>query len=272
MEPIKINVKDNFKHTQIAFLVDREDFRKDIIKVRDYFNKRAMKNEFPFASEKFDEWFSSLKDWGGTKDEFIRGSKLAREKSQKAYDLLKQGKNKEAKFEIRIFNLLLNQWQHFSFELEVEKLLKKYKVPSTCFKAVARVIVCSQVDESDWSFCSINLGSSGIKAEEIIPSKIIDEPNCTIKITPYLTGAELSKTFELNRNKIISLYKASPYGYKVYARDTVSNIGRDRDWYWKKTKEKLSYGQILKLALENGERISRQGVIDAIQRYKKNLE
>lgn len=271
MEPIKINVKDNFKHTQIAFLVDREDFMKEVIKLREYFNKRSNKKLLPFVPTSFDKWFTTLQDWGGTKDHFLKGSPMARERSLNASKLLAEGKKKEAKFEIKILNLLLNQWKHFSFELHIEKLLKKYKLPSTCFRALAKIVTCNQVDDLDWSYCKITLEPSGIKSEEITPSRIADEPNCFIKISPYLSKAELSKEFEANLKDIINLYKKSPYGYKTYKKDTISNIKRDRSWYWT-NKKGQSYGKIRRSLPENEQGTSDDFIAKAIQQYKRNLQ
>ncbi len=50
------------------------------------------------------------------------------------------------------------------------------------------------------------------------------------------------------------------------------NIIRDREWYWLK-KSGLSYGEILKISLEKNKKldITRDGVISAIESYKKRL-
>lgn len=268
MEPIKIGVKDNFKHTQIAFLVDRSDFIKDVI----YLRKKWLKSEKPFLSKSFEEWFNTLKSHNKTRDLLLRDNRKIGEKSLVAKKMISEGRKEEAKKVIDELQILFRELPNLDFKGDLGETLTKYQVPSTCFKAVARAIISNEVSDSDWQFYNLMLKPSGLEQEQIIPSKNNLEPVCEIRITPHMPKTDWDNIYKTNIEKIKDLYRNSPLGYKVYAKDTISNIKRDRDWYWKKTNEKLSYGEILKLASENGERISRQGVIDAIQRYKKNLE
>lgn len=272
MEPIKISVEDNSKHTQIAFLVDREDFRNDVVECRKNLTLKLKPLKIPLTSSDFETWFNLLKQRGLSKDSLLRDNKLIRQLSNKARILIQKNRKTEAKRVVKDLDIVFRRWQEFDFKKDVNNLLRRYKVPSTSFIAIARAVMCSQIQDSDWSYCEAVLEPYDIKPEETTPSRMMNEPNCLIKVTPYLATSELASVFEKIKMDVIKLYRASPCGYKIYAGDTVSNIKRDRIWYWQKTIEKLSYGQILKLALKNGEKISRQGVIDAIQRYRKNLE
>jgi len=268
MEPIKINIEDTFKHTQVAFLVDRPNFISDIVRYR----SKWLETNVALPSEAFDVWFSTLIKQGKNRDQILRSNKEAKLKSVTAKILINQKKYKEANKIVKGLETLFRDNDNLDFKGDMEKILLDYQVPSTCFKAIARAVICNVIEDSDWAYYNLTSEPAGLKEERIIPSRITSEPRFEIIITPYISKKDWGNIYDQNINIIKNEYKHSQYGYKEYAKDTVSNIKRDRDWFWKKTKEKLSYGQILKLALENRERISRQGVIDAIQRYKKNLE
>lgn len=240
----------------------------DIVRYR----SKWLETNIVLPSEAFDVWFSTLIKQGKNRDQILRSNKEAKLKSVMAKILINQKKYKEAKKIVKGLETLFRDNDNLDFKGDMEKILLDYQVPSTCFKAIARAVVCNVIEDLDWTYYNLTLEPAGLKSERIIPSRITSEPRFEIIITPYISKKDWDSIYDQNINIIKNEYKNSQYGYKEYAKDTVSNIKRDRAWYWDKEKQGLSYEEIRKKALlDNNEHISRQGVIDAIKRYRKNL-
>lgn len=265
MEPIRINVEDNFKHTQVAFLVDRPDFIDDIVR----YSSKWLETSTVLPSEMFDIWFSTLIKQGKNRDQILRDSKEAQLKSLKAKILINQKKYNEANEIIKGLETLFRDNDNLDFKGDMGKILLDYQIPSTCFKAVARAVICNVIEDSDWAYYNLTLESAGLKAERIIPSRVTSEPRFEVVISPYISKKEWGNIYDQNINIIKDEYKNSQYGYKEYAKDTISNIKRDRKWYWA-NKNGMSYAKIWK-EMENETGLSDDYIAKAIQQYKKNL-
>ena len=265
MEPIKINVEDNFKYTQIAFLVDRDNFLEDVIEYR----KKWLKTDKPFLTKSFEEWFNTLKEPGKTRDFLLGQNAAIKRKSLLAKGLIQQRKRDEAKRVTSELQILFRELPNLDFKGDIETSLVRYKVPSTCYKTIARAIISNEIRDSDWQFYDVVLKPPDLEPEQILPSRNRIEPVCELTITPYISRKDWDYIYRTNIEKIKVLYQNSPFGYKVYGKDTISNIKRDRKWYWA-NKNGISYNDIW-IKLENSLGTSNDYIAKAIQQYKKNL-
>lgn len=265
MEPIKINVEDNRKHTQIAFFIDDDRFTKDIL----YYRQKWLQVNKPFLSRSFEEWFDSIKDKNKTRDELLRKDKEIEKMSLIAKDLNKQGKGGETERVVGELQTLFRKLPNLDFKGDIEEILIRFGIPSLCFKAIARALISNEINDSDWQFYDVILEPPHFEPDLRTPSRIIQEPYCAIILTPYLNKTQLGEIFERNKNKIVELYENSRYRYRTYSSDTVTNIKRDRNWYWL-NKNGMSYTKILN-EVEHNRGITWGGISQAIRQYKRNL-
>lgn len=148
----------------------------------------------------------------------------------------------------------------------VEKLRKKYKKTHHFYLVIEAAILCGVVADGDFmrTYCTI-----------IFPGDddffFTSEPHLAIIFTPETKLKEIIASFKKEAAGGKKSYKEFVLKTKRTTQDTISNIKRDRKWYWMK-KNGLSYSQIHKQATEKGkEAITRDGIIKAIKQYKERL-
>lgn len=117
-----------------------------------------------------------------------------------------------------------------------------------------------------------------IEAENLDPSgKNGDEYRFHIVFSPETTRDEVLKEFNKFKNGLAGKTDLEGYEWDVFPDkkiidNTSPNIRRDRDWYWMKEKQGLSYAQILQKAREqNTATDDRSGIVNAIKAYRKRL-
>lgn len=117
-----------------------------------------------------------------------------------------------------------------------------------------------------------------IEAENLDPSgENGDEYRFHIVFSPETTRDEILKEFSKFKNGLAGKTDLEGYEWDVFpdkkiVDNTSPNIRRDRDWYWMKEKEGLSYAQILEKAREqNTATDDRSGIVNAIKAYRKRL-
>jgi len=92
----------------------------------------------------------------------------------------------------------------------------------------------------------------------------LDVSEAAIIINPETAIEDVEKCFNLLKADIEKNY---PH-WKL--PDTISNIKRDREWYWLKKQSGLGYGKTFNL-IESKETITFEGFKKAVQQYGKRL-
>lgn len=251
MKPIKIAVEDNNLFMKISFLLDRKDFLSDIYKARKELkiNKLLSRTEADLAYKK------------------------RQETAKKQYGI-------KSKYTIEI---------NFGFDAKLEgkiwDLIKKYKKSFTFFNIIKNAILCNSIADEDFatriykgktsfSFgeqvknrpCYFQLATPPevkplLKNPEVSSSIELDSAEAAIIITPETTIKDVISAYRMIKKRISNIYP------NWYSPDTISNIKRDRKWYWLKIAG-WSYSKICKNEDEN---TTRDSVIKAIKQYEKRL-
>lgn len=230
IEPIDISIKDNWKYGEIAFLVDREDFLRDVKKARKELGVTKLVPYKQVNSWLNKQYRQETKDFKVKKGKFSRGTVYS----------VPAGK----------------------VDIKIENLLAKYRKPSTFFLPILYSILGGIVTDSEYSITAY--------CEIIYPEISVPEPKVAIIIHPETKPKEVEKLFKTKIPEALGEYKKYILKTKRTLPDTISNIRRDRHWYWLK-KKGLSYTQVHKRAEKEGEAITRDGVIKAIKQYEKRL-
>jgi len=117
-----------------------------------------------------------------------------------------------------------------------------------------------------------------IEAENLDPSgENGDEYRFHIIFSPETTRDEILEEFAKFKNGLVGKTDLGGYEWDIFPSKkiidkTSPNIRRDRDWYWMKEKEGMSYAEILMKAREQKTATyDRSGIIKAVKAYRKRL-
>lgn len=236
----EIKVADNARYGRVAFLVDRDDFIADIKKLR---QKWGIYELIPYGE---------LYKWQDDKFKVSEKQKIWYGKSWKEF----QQKWKvslgdpvpiEATGDWKKVHRSLPFWDLY---FDVEEVLKKFNKTSDYHWVIRRVLICGEVHDED--FGVVNLDT---KLSVNVFTGLSAEQAAFIKITPETTLNEVKSVFSNYRRGLIS-------------KDTVSNVKRDRNWYWLHLGG-LSYKEVVDRELVKG--TNRDAVIKAVLQYKRRL-
>lgn len=213
-DPIDIRIADNWRYGEIAFLVDREDFLKDLALVR---KKLGVKQLRPYKTTKYVE-----------------------------------------------INDLINS-RNFDDKLThtVEELRKKYKKTQAFHLVIKSAILTGVVTEKEYASAY-----STIIFPEDDDFFLQSEPNIAIIISPDAKIEDITKVFNKEIPQTKKLYIQKILKSKRVLPDTISNVKRDRQWYWQK--KNSSYGKVHKEIIKS-QSITRDGIIKAIKQYEARL-
>jgi hypothetical protein len=239
---ILIDYADNRKFSNIAFLVDNDNFIEDIIISRMQLGLNNL-----IEPEQVLNWCNTqYQDWkiGPYKLQDNNGEKKLEvcNKSESVLEsiiinlIIKYNKNIKF-FGIILFTILSGKVTDnniFLHNLEKKSFLMRYIFSQKGYRELEKVEHHMEIKNGKKVFRSLH-----------------------IDVYPETTHEDIM--FHFNKIKENFIY-----------RDTIKNIRRDREWYWMH-KEGMSYKQITDKAFMNGINISRDGVIKAIQQYQKNL-
>jgi len=219
IEPIKIEIDNPRRLCDIAYLMDRDDFLQEVVRLR--------------------------KKW--------QIEKLITPKKELDWE-----------------SFLVKNRQIDEFWQDIDSLRNRFKLTSNYNKALIFAIVCGVVNEDTYhtSFWASIDNDMDVGA----PTMFV------IYFTADTTEKELLKTFNEYKTQIKTLRKIKPLDRFFQSvgntqPDTISNIKRDREWYWKKKQGKTC----LEIAKED----KQKGSIDpedyvetikkAIRQYRKRL-
>ncbi len=166
------------------------------------------------------------------------------------------------------------------FEEDVKKVRLAYNRSPNFEDVITHAIAFGEVFEGSYNPCYYEQIVDPVDPNDERKYKyaIIITPNTVLEdIAPVLNEIKGLMKKGLEQKKDEKKMKASlaDYSFELgphYSAPSrkVDNIKRDRRWYW--LHKEMSYSQILKKILKEGEVISKDGVIRAIKSYEKRLK
>lgn len=256
--PVRIKIKDNKKFGNVAFLVDRDDFLKDLELLR---SKWEIGNPIPY--ELADKWQQRMRESKKATQEY----RVAWDKFQKKWTF-KLGKflPPEARDDWWKVHRILPFWE---FYFDVDKLRVKYHKPHFFHRIIAVVLIHGEIRERDYS--TVTLIPFGASFSSGFFTGLSPSASAIIQVTKETTEVELLEVFhKFKKMPSDNTYEKSLFSGESFNPDTISNIERDRKWYWL-NKGGLGYEKISQQAKSEGIVITWSAVRAAIKQYKNRL-
>lgn len=253
---IKIEIEDVRRYADVAFLVDREDFLNDLVRLRKRFGFESVRK------------YDSGKHWAANRWDVNSELLLKHSDAVAPFEDKLQDTNYMSDLTIAERNKLYDEYQKASrilpenaFFQDIQKLRRKYKKSPNFDRIIAHAVIYGEVRDDDYVTCEI-----GIDYPEIEFVDYDKEAKPAITFYPLVQMDDIKKLLEEKVEEVLKKYQKEVLDGTLIDYDTRPNIKRDRDWYWKK-RSGLSYSAIHK----QGENISRDAVIKAIQQYQRTL-
>lgn len=257
--PIDIQIKDNRRFTLVAFFVDRDDFLKDIVAVR----KRLKITALPYA-------FPNLP--------YVEANNVVNYYHKgvaSIYDVSECFKDICAKEHIWFTDLSRTLATAVMFS---ESLVRKYHKNRLYLPVVLSSLLTGVVRDADFSSTRI-VTIDKKDAQRILDEFENDETMIAIQVNRESKPDEVKDAFVSIQNYYFGEKKAnadlrglvSDNAPHNKLPDTISNIMRDRKWYWQH-KDGLSYQKIWSLSPKNDRPSDRSGVIKQIYQYRDRLK
>lgn len=255
---IKITIKNPRRYTQVAFFVDRDDFLKDIVTVR----KRLKITTLPYTFSKL-----PYAEANNVVDYYHRGI-------ASIYDVSECFKDICTKEHIWLTDLSRPLATAVAF---AESLLRKYNKGRLYLPVALSAILTGVIRDDDFS--STRIVTIGKKdAQRIMDEFEDDETIIAIQVNRESKPVEVKDVFaaiqayyfgeKKPNTDLVGLISDNASHDKL--PDTISNIDRDRRWYWQ-NKNGLSYKKIWMQSPRNERTYDESGVIKAINQYKDRL-
>lgn len=263
IESVKITIKDNKYYTDVALLVDRDDFLSDLFKLRKKWG--LDKDLLEYHPKKL--WLSF--PWGGTKeqrDKYFKAIAPFEKRMENAalMDILVQ----QGKFEnfMKDYEKARRIWPAEDFYLDIQDIRRKYRRPYQFDKIIGHAVIYGIVRDEDYIPCEME-----ILWPELEFYQYSKEPELIVKFSPLAKREDIRKliTKEISRYRIE--YEKNVLGDILPKVTTKSSIEKHREWYWLNKKQKLGYSAIFKKELDMGNHLEEVTVKKAIERYKKAL-
>jgi len=262
---IKIDIKNPKRFGDVSLLIDRPDFIVELWDLRKKWNidSKGIKKDNNKSWYAF-PWLDEPK-------------KLSKKQEQDALYLFNSlvyvevglnpiEEDKRLEKALKYCSEKIPQYaSQFQFRFDVIQLRKRYKRYPNFDSIIAHALLYKNVTDSEYVTCELKLQYAGFDQ-----SKPFKEPYPAIVFYPRATVEDITKIFREESEKILHEYETKYLNGKIFSPDTVSNIERDREWYWLH-QLKLSYAQISELQTKQNGIASRDMVIKAIKRYEKLL-
>lgn len=252
IKPISIRIENKWTFCEVAFLVDRDDFLADILKAR---RLLGVKKLIPHTQEDLNKWYGEELD--RALDKKFSSSKVSKE---------------------------------FSFpttksQIIKDKILTKYRKPPFFLNIIEAAIFCGFITDEDFSVTAyVQIIDPNEYVERYKLRKFMGYPKLAIVISPETKPEEVESIMRKRVPSEMEFFKQNYLKSKRNLTDTVSNIERDRVWYWLNHKtnpydinkkqaldKKLGYYRIAQLSTQQGSPISLSGVRAAIDQYRDKL-
>lgn len=213
MNKIDILIKDNKEFGDVAFLVDKPAFLKAIDRLRKKWGLQQL-----ISKDKFREWKYKLID--------------QREDKQKEQEVLKKqpiDHLSDADLEF-LKEQIERVMPDIDFECDVRDLRIEFNKPETFDDAIAYAIVCGVIPDGVYN-------STYWATDLSIPTPIRLQDRTSrvaIYVTPQSQKEDVLRVFKEAKSRV---FKPRGDGYNpffsLYNKDEITNIKRDRDWYWR---------------------------------------
>lgn len=260
IKKIDIRVENDWWYERIALLVDRRDFLEDVGKIRSTYKLVTTSQESYIKS---------------------RRSSLDKRMAERATQA-KVNNGPRWYFTGDTQNLHVNfaVYSPNDIEKEAEKLVLKYKKSGNFLNVILYSVVSGYVVDSNTLRALDKNNQFTIRDSSINPYIIcrfdhlfnkegwgptedihLEKHEAAIILYPDTTIKEIERVFNLYRTTLKDARRTV---------DTISNIRRDREWYWKNINDS-SYENIYMEELKKGTNITLGGISKAIQQYKRRL-
>lgn len=256
MNKIDILIKDNKEFGDVAFLVDKPAFLKAVERLRKKWGLKHL-----ISPDKFNDWKNGL---------FYK-----RETKQKEQEILKeQPMDHLSDADLEFLKEKIERiMPDIDFECDVRDLRIEFKKPETFDNSIAYAIVCGIIPDGVYkSTYWANDFST------LAPIRLQDRTSrVAIYLTPQSQKEDVLEAFKQLKEEVFNSRGDSYYPFfSLYNKDEVTNIKRDRNWYWKH----LNGSSYKAIALkDNKDRFADHNWIEdytemvrkAIKRYQKVL-
>ncbi len=263
--PVDIGISNPKRFADVAFLVDRDDFLADILKLRKKFSKY---HTLPLKSPPHKKnWFTF--PWRVSMAQMEKYSKAVKPLEKIAFDL-----NQTSEMDIKEKEAFLKSYEKAErllpqndFRFSILDIRKKYKRPPNSDRIIAHAALYNKIADEDYV-----TSEASIKHPELEFPQYFDDPQIIITVYP---GFDKDDIEGLLKNKVYRLMEENQKEYitiDAFKLDVRGNIKRDRKWYWWKKQEDLGWIKLgRKVAVEEDTLIAQDTVRDAVNRYKEKL-
>jgi len=258
---IDIEIDNIRKFTEVAFLVDRDDFLLDVEQVRREIKLLSMPYTFPNYPYKEANRLAG----------FYKNGQIS---ACGTRDLLEEFCSKKGLLNLYALDKTLGAASIFA-----KSLTRKYDRDRLYTPVILASILIAHIKEEDFRSTQMFAINRKVIQEELKGLRD-DEEIMTISVNRESTIDEVEDRFNFIRKYYFKTMKTEDgdglnniYEDKNRKKlaDTMLNIKRDREWYWLK-KNGRSYQDIRKHYLEmSKKRITLRGIELAIKRYSNNL-
>lgn len=259
IRPIDIQIEDDWKFGEVAYLVDRDDFIENLIKAR---KKLGIKNLIPHTPEDINKW---------------REEELNQTINK---NLSKTKSKKEFSFPVTRIQIIKHN------------LLDKYHLPLFYADILEAAILCGLITDEDFSVTAyIQIIDPQDYIERYKKKKFLGYPKIAIILSPETKLEEIEVLYKNSLPEEMHFYQQNYLKTNQDLTNPAHNKKRDRKWYWERRKgkwpidialqtldiDKKSYKLALKEHYKNRELLDKityltNTIKQALKRYKKALK
>ncbi|OGE29961.1 hypothetical protein A3C59_02475 [Candidatus Daviesbacteria bacterium RIFCSPHIGHO2_02_FULL_36_13] len=276
---IQVLIDDLRKFAHVITLVDREDFLADIDKLRKEWKLDNLLNE---KELKYWGVFPGYKYVEENKIKLLRYKNKRHEQLYKKYkdivdldklerlmwnlsDLEDMGiKTRDELTELYRLEIIGSIFEYFRYQ--VEEMRKKYKRPPNFDQIIAHAVLFGAITEEDYALCEVEISNPDI---ENLP--YLEESKLVITFYPLTTVDDIKIVFDQKKQNLVKKYEKKFIGGSVVDYDTMGNIQRDREWYWRRKEQNLSWSKLYASITPREAVITQDGVRKAVNEYEKRL-
>lgn len=263
--PIILDIKDDRRFLLIALLVDRDDFREDIAEIRKKLGITSVPYVFPKYPYKLASVYVNLfKDKEACLEETIASLE----------DFCDEN---------GLQNLSALDKTLGATITSADNLIKKYRKGSQYLPVVIASILIGTIHEEDFSPTQLLILDKKSLQRLLKEAQDNEQPIIAIQVGRESDPEEVKKTFSavstefFGGREIINADGTGRIDYNPRFRtpDTISNIRRDREWYWKNKDyighKKIGYKKIWTASDPKDHTGDWEGVSKAIKQYRSRL-
>lgn len=248
MKPVRIDIENKRVYAQVAFLVDSPLFLDLVQQLRAKF-----KIENTFETDNYDQWQKHLHELSEMATLDLVQSEIIEPSNLK----IKEADQK------RKYKLILD-----SFHKEIALIRETFQYPPHFDDLVMQATLFHRI--TDFKTVEVVMYQ---RTKESRPGTQNEMDSTTaILVTPFSTKEDVLQAFDDAKKMRDQIERTNPLN-TVLDKDTLSNIVRDRAWYWDRVNKK-KHGEILEDWNNDTNNFPVQeenDVVKAVSRYKKAL-